>query len=87
MKALQISFVFGLLLVLFCAVAKGFHFYGPYDVYRTRAARWQAPRVAVNTAETDNANVPDNNFPNTADSVQDYYRIISYLNDVGKRRR
>ncbi|BFZ03501.1 hypothetical protein BsWGS_06540 [Bradybaena similaris] len=85
MKTLQISFVFGFLLVLFSVVAKGFHFYGPYDVYRSRAARYQSPRVAIRTVERGNDN--DNGFPNTADSEQDYYKIISYLDRVGRRRR
>ncbi|CAL1526298.1 unnamed protein product [Lymnaea stagnalis] len=79
MKAMQISFVVGLLLALFAVLANGFHFYGPYDVFKARAARWPA----IETPSPGGADV----FLNTPENQPDYYKLISYLNDVGKRRR
>ncbi|BFZ17893.1 hypothetical protein BsWGS_20932 [Bradybaena similaris] len=79
MKSLQISFVLGFLLMLFGHVANGFHFYGPYDVYNSRTARWPAKDVGNRPATISNGS----GFPNEPD----FYTIISYLNDVGKRRK
>uniref|UniRef100_A0A0B7A2G1 Uncharacterized protein n=1 Tax=Arion vulgaris TaxID=1028688 RepID=A0A0B7A2G1_9EUPU len=81
MKAFQISFILGILLTLFVDASNGLPFYRPYDVYNARAARWPSSREVVSTAAGSGKN------GSGLLNEPDYYTIISYLNDVGRRRR
>uniref|UniRef100_A0A0B6YUF8 Uncharacterized protein n=1 Tax=Arion vulgaris TaxID=1028688 RepID=A0A0B6YUF8_9EUPU len=84
MKSLYIGIVFGMLLLLDVAVANGLHFYRPYDVYKTRVVRFPSTNEVANTVGPGSN---DNSVPQNHQTEEDYYRIIAYLNDVGRRRR
>ncbi|KAK0058990.1 hypothetical protein Bpfe_011600 [Biomphalaria pfeifferi] len=77
MNAIKLSFLVVFVLALFSVAANGFRFYSPYDVFKSRQPRWPSSDLPSRNGAEDLFSPPE----------QDYYKIISYLNDVGKRRR
>ncbi|XP_059145103.1 uncharacterized protein LOC131932257 [Physella acuta] len=73
MKALHISCFVSFLLTILSMAAHGFNFYGPSDVFKPRMTRY-------------GSNDGGAGFPVSPEN-DDYIKLITYLNNVGRRRR